>query len=915
MSLGDRFSQGGEQHERLSQVGKKRRQKKSVAGRNKRHKSGSFGNSTARTQASLPPELHARVASDPHDLAAALDLADHCARHGFESRISEILSRHEKDYPFDDAHQSERYDRLLAFGYGYTNDFTRAEGIIERALSAHGPSRDIFFVQAYVKLSMREYDQTLGACIRYLELRERVSDIAAGPAYASQVNNFLGVAYGQVSQPDKAAQAFQQAITCDSSNHLPYLNLAGLWRSRNQLDQAAEVVKQGLKRCRQVHELRMLLETLKQRADISACLMVKNEEELLPGCLDSIRDWVTEIIVVDTGSTDRTVEIAREYGARVFHQTWEDDFSRHRNYSIEQATGDWIFIIDADERIFTEDVSLIQGAVNADNYAILSLNIYNVYGENEDRVTYSNSVRFFKRSLELRYEGIVHNDLVLPKDEPILRTRIRLKHLGYDLSPERMKQKFARTIALLEKQLEADPDNAFTLFNYAELLRGVDPIIKPENARKIVRASSRVVELTQPDDPVKRHLHLMCLNHLAAVYLSLKEYDQALQYCRRALEMRPDYHDAIMYSGFIYFGMKDYQRTIEQFTLYLEMQAGFDGSTEEAPVILTHPNSRDLAYTNLGIVYELTGDRRRAGECYEEALKVNPGYGETASFRGLLHLSEGNDLKAAELFQHQLDHGRDTVKALLGLAAINVRRNRPMEAEQYFRRAVEAFPENRQVRVELGKFFLESGRDDEAAETFDKGVELDAGADRCEAEVAEICFEKRRFEMAADYYTRAIDKYEPSSELLNDLGNCYFKLERYPEAEEHYLRAAGLTPATPLAYRNLGLTQAHINKPREAAEALERYLEVSSDEPEIRRLIADQYRAVGEHDSAIKHYEQILISEPQNVVALLGLSESYFLMGHRDAALLGFRRLLEIDPDCQPARDRISQLTESVRQT
>ena len=80
-------------------------------------------------------------------------------------------------------------------------------------------------------------------------------------------------------------------------------------------------------------------------------MMVKNEEKLLPGCLESIKDHVDEIVIVDTGSTDHTVSIAESFGANVYHHPWENHFSKHRNQSMSYAKGDWIFIIDADEEL------------------------------------------------------------------------------------------------------------------------------------------------------------------------------------------------------------------------------------------------------------------------------------------------------------------------------------------------------------------------------------------------------------------------------------------------------------------------------------------------------------------------------------------------------------------------------------
>src|SRR5229473_1042408 len=84
---------------------------------------------------------------------------------------------------------------------------------------------------------------------------------------------------------------------------------------------------------------------------VSLCLMVRNEEESLPGCLQSVAGAANEIIVVDTGSTDRTKEVAANFGAKVFDFPWVDDFAAARNECIRHATGDWIFWMDADERM------------------------------------------------------------------------------------------------------------------------------------------------------------------------------------------------------------------------------------------------------------------------------------------------------------------------------------------------------------------------------------------------------------------------------------------------------------------------------------------------------------------------------------------------------------------------------------
>jgi glycosyltransferase involved in cell wall biosynthesis len=188
---------------------------------------------------------------------------------------------------------------------------------------------------------------------------------------------------------------------------------------------------------------------------ISACMMVKDEEQNLERCLNSIKDFADEIVVVDTGSTDKTVKIAKRFKARIHHHPWQGDFSLHRNQSISYAKGKWIFIIDADEELCltngaswsdVKDVfARIDGKFPAS--AILLKDI-----QKGMEVMQFNSTRFFKNG-KVHYEGIVHNQPQI-EGQAVFNPHIYLKHYGYDLTPDKKEQKFERSKALLLKQVE-----------------------------------------------------------------------------------------------------------------------------------------------------------------------------------------------------------------------------------------------------------------------------------------------------------------------------------------------------------------------------------------------------------------------------------------------------------------------------
>jgi glycosyltransferase involved in cell wall biosynthesis len=146
---------------------------------------------------------------------------------------------------------------------------------------------------------------------------------------------------------------------------------------------------------------------------ISLCMIVKDEEACLARCLDSVRDVVNEIVIVDTGSHDNTVSIAQSYGAKIFYHAWDDNFSAARNVSLDQATGEWIFILDADEVLAQESKASFRAlAKNSDMLG------YYVLMQLHPGWTEGRRLSFFRNLPALRYSGIFHEELSI--SEPLL---------------------------------------------------------------------------------------------------------------------------------------------------------------------------------------------------------------------------------------------------------------------------------------------------------------------------------------------------------------------------------------------------------------------------------------------------------------------------------------------------------------
>ncbi|MFA6887888.1 MAG: glycosyltransferase [Candidatus Woesearchaeota archaeon] len=221
---------------------------------------------------------------------------------------------------------------------------------------------------------------------------------------------------------------------------------------------------------------------------ISLCMIIKNEEEWLQQCLDSVKDLVSEMIIVDTGSTDNTKAIAKKNGAKVFDFTWTDDFAAARNFSISKATCDWILWIDADETIASIDHDIIKKLIEEAQFPLIILeqrhythdsknllfkkidDRYKQQAKGFEGYTSTLTTRLFKNKIGLQFEGVVHETLdksMLKLKLKFLRTDIPIHHYQNMKSDSRMKMKQEKYDTLLVEKEKQDPKDIKNLHDLA----------------------------------------------------------------------------------------------------------------------------------------------------------------------------------------------------------------------------------------------------------------------------------------------------------------------------------------------------------------------------------------------------------------------------------------------------------------
>ncbi|MBI5326520.1 MAG: glycosyltransferase [Ignavibacteriae bacterium] len=268
---------------------------------------------------------------------------------------------------------------------------------------------------------------------------------------------------------------------------------------------------------------------------VSACLITKNEEKHIFDCLKSIESCVDEIIIADTGSIDKTIEIAEKFGSKVFRSVWQDDFSFARNTAIDEATKRYILVIDADERLLNPEE--LKKTIELSNPSTGGW-LINVESEAKredgsiDKYT-SGLLRLFVNHPSVRFSGIIHEQVL----EPLLQagfklqqTNLKFNHLGYGHSPEQMKQKQERNLTLLHKSILKNPSDAYSIYQRAKTYLALKKLDEAEN--DILMA----LKIVNPNSAVKPQ----ALNFGAVIAFQMSNYDLAIERGKASLKIIPN---------------------------------------------------------------------------------------------------------------------------------------------------------------------------------------------------------------------------------------------------------------------------------------------------------------------------------------------------------------------------------------
>lgn len=523
--------------------------------------------------------------------------------------------------------------------------------------------------------------------------------------------NYAGVLLYELWALDGAEALFSATLRLDPEHANVERNLAEVKRRRRgglapALPRATKIALGDLaKRARRIADRARPVEGLR----MSLCMIVKDEEEMLPRCLAAAAPAVDEIVIVDTGSTDRTIEIAREFGARVIERPWTGSFADARNASFDAATGDWLLYLDADEVLVAEDVErlrALRGQVWREAFYLTEISWTGELGDGT--ASTHTALRVFRARPEYRFSGSLHEQIAdklpLHVAERIRATDIRIEHFGYLNSVRDAKEKSRRNIELLLAQRDAGESTPFLHFNLGSEYGAIG------DSQSALAEYERAWELIE-NDPLQRTWGFQPA--LAARLV------RALRICGRpedciargdeALARYPGFTDIVLEQAWAKQALGDLDGALSLFRRCLEMG--------DAPSRYTALVGAGTVLPTIAIAELLhqRGETAEAVRMLDECLDEHPGFfGLVLPFAAALLASGVEPDEVVARVEAKVATLTPTVRFMLGTALYEA--GKTEAAERQYRLLLDEQPASGAGHVALAEALLSQARWDEAVE-------------------------------------------------------------------------------------------------------------------------------------------------------------------------------------------------------
>src|SRR5579871_146433 len=574
---------------------------------------------------------------------------------------------------------------------------------------------------------------------------------------------------------------------------------------------------------------------------LSLCMIVKNEERFLRNCLESAKDVVDEMVIVDTGSTDSTREIAREFGAIVIEHAWKDDFSEARNVSLDHATGTWALWLDADEEIAPESRDKFRSVIeNAPpeigGYMVMFRNWLSSATRTEGaEMAVHHACRLFRRIPGVRFEGRIHEQNVRSLQNLgygyAHAEGLTLDHFGYAGEIMTLRNKHERFIRMLTREVEECPVEAFRHFHLFNLGNAYFTQGDMENAAHYLGLAAEKPDTTE-EFTVTLFVELATSLHRlgrSAEGLAVCERADSLGIAQAGIEFARGYcllhleryaeAESAFYAALRY-GEEDngiYARTGDSGLTGFKSWYGlalalvgqdryFEAQQACEQALSDHPNFVDARYL-LSIVLLRQEMPQEARVTLEALLEINPRHEDGVRDLTKLLVQQGDWEAALPYLQREARERPADYDAQALLATAYEHLGSMAEARDIYQRLRMLSPLSPEICVNLGRTLAETGADAEAIDCFVNAIQLDPQYGNAYFNAGDVLYRLGYYDRAAETYIAGLQVEPDRAAGFFVLGNCYIHTADYEAAILSYQQALKQDPGLAEARNNLTLAE------------------------------------------------------------------------------------------------------------
>lgn len=666
---------------------------------------------------------------------------------------------------------------------------------------------------------------------------------------------------------------------------------------------------------------------------ISVCMIVKDEEKFLSKCLDSVKDYVDEIVIVDTGSTDGTVDIAKKYTDKIYFHTWEGNFSKHRNQARNYASKDWIFQIDADEELAPGCGKIVREAVEDDSIDSIYVTIKSAFDNSRGEAVH-NFIRIFRNNGKIHYEGRVHNRIVGEEASKIYP--IILFHEGYNLPPEESRKKFIRTTELLKKEIEENPQHP-RAYHYLAA-----SYLSEEMHEDAIGMALKAIQLADESN-FKDYIYLWSHFIASISYLKTNHLEEAEQICLKAIHKSHNHIDSHYLLTIINYNKKDWEKLFHHSSAYLSLLDRFKKKPGEfGPMVQNTVNHRWRINIHRAFAYQEIEENKKADDEYLCALKYcddkREFYKLLASFhngRSEFAVAEEHLLKALRYNQYDSELYRVGVQIYCGLGIKD-------QEKKILKEILKRNAGDLEIFFRLGTIYLEEKRYKESSDLLEKVIEMDEGHLGARINLGVIARRSGDLKDAVRHLEKALEVSPNSLEALSNMGYVYFDGQDFSKAKEIFEYLGYIHPTlldVPLMlsmiyihieniemvvaecdnlmkllemernmtlnslldlsnlFVNIGKVLLERERPKLGILAFDVASHLNDGSDVILKKIGDICLQKEHYNDSLKYLEKAICLNPQDWESFFMMGSCYEKMGVKEGAAISYEKAVALNPD------------------